>query len=168
MSVTQLLAQAALELRDAGVESPEWDAERLLRHVLGWDRAALVASPGTSPGPERVAEFLRLVGERARRIPLQHLTGAQAFWKQELRVTPDVLVPRPETELLVAAALEVLRGTERPAIVDVGTGSGCIALALAAEREDAELYATDVSEPALAVARDNARRLGLAGRVAFE
>ena len=82
-------------------------------------------------------------------------------------MTPDVLIPRPETELLVEAALELLRGAERPVIVDVGTGSGCIALSLAAERQDAELHATDVSAAALAVARDNARRLGLEGRVAF-
>ncbi len=167
MTVAQLLAEAARALRSAGVETAEWDAERLLRHVLGWDRAVLVASPQATPGSDREAEFRRLVRERARRIPLQHLTGTQAFWKQELRVTPDVLIPRPETELLVEAALELLRGAERPVIVDVGTGSGCIALALAAEREDAELHATDVSEAALAAARDNLRRLGLEGRVAF-
>jgi len=168
MTVARLLAEAARELRDAGVESAEWDAERLLRHVLGWDRATLVASPEAAPGSEREAVFRRLVGERARRVPLQHLTGTQAFWKQELRVTPDVLIPRPETELLVETSLELLRERERPVIVDVGTGSGCIALALAAEREGAVLHATDVSEAALAVARENARRLGLEGRVAFE
>src|SRR4029453_19561747 len=109
MTVAQLLAQAAGELGDARIESPEWDAERLLRHVLGWERATLVASPGTCPSPEHAAEFRRLVRERARRIPLQHLTGTQAFWKQELRVTPDVLIPRPETELLVETSLELLR-----------------------------------------------------------
>jgi release factor glutamine methyltransferase len=168
MTVAQLLAQAGHELRDARIETPGWDAERLLRHVLGWDRATLVASPGTSPSPEHAAEFRRLVHERSRRIPLQHLTGTQAFWKQELRVTPDVLIPRPETELLVEAALELLRGAARPVIADVGTGSGCIALALAAERADAELHATDLSEAALAVARDNERRLGLEGRVAWQ
>jgi len=167
MTVAQLLAQAARELRDAGVESPDWDAERLIRHVLGWDRAALVALPEAEVAPDREAELRRLVRERARRVPLQHLTGTQAFWKQELRVTPDVLIPRPETELLVEAALELLRGAARPVIADVGTGSGCIALALAAEREDAELHATDLSEAALAVARDNERRLGLEGRVAW-
>jgi release factor glutamine methyltransferase len=168
MTVAQLLAQAVRELRDARIESPEWDAERLLRHVLGWDRATLVASPEASPSAEHAAELRRVVRERARRIPLQHLTGTQAFWKQELRVTPDVLIPRPETELLVEAALELLRGAARPVIADVGTGSGCIALALAAEREDAELHATDLSEAALAVARDNERRLGLEGRVAWQ
>ena len=167
MTVAQLLAEAARKLYDAGIDTAEWDAERLLRHVLGWDRAALLASPAEPVGSDAERAFHGLVAERARRIPLQHLTGTQAFWKQEFRVTPDVLIPRPETELLVEAALGLLRRTERPVIVEVGTGSGCIALALAAEREDAELHATDLSEAALAVAQDNARRLGLERRVSF-
>jgi release factor glutamine methyltransferase len=167
MTVAELLAEAAHELRAHGVPSAEWDGERLLRHVLGWDRATLVASPAASVSAEAERTFRRLVGERARRVPLQHLTGTQAFWKHEFRVTRDVLIPRPETELLVERALELLRGTSRPLIVDVGTGSGYIALSLAAERPDAEVHATDVSEPALAVARDNARRLGLESRVSF-
>jgi release factor glutamine methyltransferase len=168
MTVAQLLAEAARKLHDAGIDAAEWDAELLLRHVLGWDRAALLASHAEAVGSDAERAFRRLVTERARRIPLQHLTGTQAFWKQEFRVTPDVLIPRPETELLVEAALELLRGIPRPVIVDVGTGSGCIALALAAEREDAELHATDLSEAALAVARDNARRLGLERHVNFQ
>jgi len=167
MTVSELLAQAARELREKGVEAPDWDAERLLRHVLGWDRAALLASPAAPVTPEQEHLFRGLVAERARRVPLQHLLGFQAFWKHEFRVTGDVLIPRPETELLVETALELLRGSERPLVVDVGTGSGCIALSLASERPDAELHATDISEPALAVARENARRLGLEGRVAF-
>lgn len=105
--------------------------------------------------------------ERARRRPLQHLTGRQAFWRHEFLVTPDVLIPRPETELIVEEALRRLRGLSRPVLVDVGTGSGCIALSLAAELEAAEAHATEISPAALAVARENARRLGLQGRVAF-
>jgi release factor glutamine methyltransferase len=165
VTVSQLLAEGARGLRDAGVPSPEWDAELLLRHVLGWDRGQIVASPAAPVPDEAMASFRRLLVERARRVPLQHLTGSQAFWRQEFRVTPDVLVPRPETEVVVEAALEMLRG--RPRIVDVGTGSGCVALSLAAERPDADVDATDVSERALAVARDNAQRLGLASRVRF-
>jgi release factor glutamine methyltransferase len=167
MTVAELLAEAARELRDKGVPAPEWDAERLLRHVLGWDRATVVASPGACVGPDPERAFRGLVSERARRVPLQHLTGSQAFWKHEFKVTRDVLVPRPETELLVETALELLRGTERPVIVDVGTGSGCIALSLAGERPDAEVHASDISRPALDVARENARRLGLEPRVVF-
>lgn len=98
---------------------------------------------------------------------MQHLLGTQAFWRHEFRVTPDVLIPRPETELLVEAALGRLRSHEHPVVVDVGTGSGCIALSLAAELNAAEIHATDVSAAALGVARDNAARLGLSARVHF-
>ena len=167
MTVAELLVEAARELRDTGVKAPEWDAERLLRHVLGCDRASLLASPGAAVAAEAEQDFRGLVAERARRVPLQHLTGSQAFWKHEFRVTPEVLIPRPETELLVEMALELLRGTAGPVVVDVGTGSGCIALSLAAERPDARLHATDISASALAVARDNARRLGFEERVDF-
>ncbi len=162
-----LVKDAAATLAAAGVPAPEWDAERLLRHVLGWDRAALVASPAAGVPAEAEARFRALVARRAARVPLQHLLGSQAFWKHEFQVTPDVLIPRPETELLVETSLELLRDIERPLIVDVGTGSGCIALSLAFERPDAEVHAIDISAPALAVAVENARRLGLESRVAF-
>jgi release factor glutamine methyltransferase len=167
MTAAALLAEASATLGAAGVAAPEWDAERLLRHVLGWDRAALIANPEhVVSGPEE--ERLRsLVRRRAVREPLQYILGTQAFWKHEFLVTPAVLIPRPETELLVETALELLEGVDKPVIVDVGTGSGCIALSLAFERPDAEVHATDISEPALEVARENARRLGLEGRVAF-
>jgi release factor glutamine methyltransferase len=167
MTAAVLLREAAARLRAAGVLSPEWDAERLLRHVLGWDRAALVASPEAAVDGEGENRFRALLAERARRVPLQQLVGTQAFWRHEFKVTRDVLVPRPETELLVEASLEALRGIASPLIVDVGTGSGCIALSLAAERPDARVHATEVSKAALAVARENARRLGLADRVSF-
>jgi len=167
MTAAALLEDAAATLAAAGVPSPEWDAERLLRHVLGWDRATLVASPErVVPEPDEVL-FRALLRRRAAREPLQYIVGTQAFWKHEFLVTPAVLIPRPETELLVETSLELLKGVERPAVVDVGTGSGCIALSIAAERPDAEVHATDISEPALEVARENARRLGLERRVAF-
>lgn len=167
MTAAALVAEAARVLAAAGVDAPEWDAERLLRHVLGWDRAALLANPGhVVPGPE-AERFGALVQRRASREPLQYILGTQAFWKHDFLVTPAVLIPRPETELLVEVALDLVRDAEAPLIVDVGTGSGCIALSIAAEREDAEVHATDVSGPALHVARRNARRLGLEGRVTF-
>ena len=95
MTVAELLAEAARELGSRGVPAPEWDAERLLRHVLGWDRATIVASPGASVGSEPERAFRSLVAARATRVPLQHLTGSQAFWKHEFEVTRDVLIPRP-------------------------------------------------------------------------
>jgi release factor glutamine methyltransferase len=167
MKAAALLREAAERLRESGVAAPDWDAERLLRHVLEWDRAALVARPDALIDGALETRFRSLIEERARRIPLQHLVGTQAFWRHEFVVTPDVLIPRPETELLVEAALELLRGIEQPLVVDVGTGSGCIALSLAAERPDARVHATELSGAALAVARENASRLSLAGRVAF-
>jgi release factor glutamine methyltransferase len=119
--------------------------------------------------PSAAAEdlFREAVEQRSRRRPLQHLTGVQAFWRHEFLVTPDVLVPRPETELLVEAALRRLRDAPAPVVVDVGTGSGCIALSIAAERPDAAVHAVDMSPAAIAVARANASRLGLAPRVTF-
>jgi release factor glutamine methyltransferase len=167
MTAAALLREAAEALRAAGVPSPEWDAERLLRHVTGWDRAFLVAHPESPVPADLGARFRALAAGRATRVPLQQLVGSQAFWRHDFMVTPDVLVPRPETEVLVEAALDLLRPLDRLVIVDVGTGSGCIALSLAAERPDAVVHATDVSAAALAVARENARRLGLADRVAF-
>jgi release factor glutamine methyltransferase len=167
IAAAALVEDAAATLAAAGVPAPEWDAERLLRHVLGWDRAALVASSDRLV-PETDAErFRATVRRRASREPLQYILGTQAFWKHEFHVTPDVLIPRPETELLVETSLELLKDIERPLVVDVGTGSGCIALSLAAERPDAEVHAIDLSGPALAVAQENARRLGLGNRVAF-
>jgi release factor glutamine methyltransferase len=167
MNAAALLRAAAAELEAAGVPSPEWDAERLLRHVTGWDRATLVAQPGSPVDDAAADRFRSLVDRRAARVPLQHIVGTQAFWRHDFLVTPDVLVPRPETELLVETGLDLLRGVPRPVIVDVGTGSGCIALSLATELEVGEVHATDISESALVVARENARRLGLAERVAF-
>jgi len=167
MSAAALLAEAASTLAAAGVSSPDWDAERLLLHVLGGDRARLVADPARPVPAEAAERFRRLVARRAAREPLQHIVGTQAFWRHEFVVTPDVLVPRPETELLVETALEVLRGVERPIVVDVGTGSGCIALSIAAERPDAVVYGTDISRPALEVAFQNRKRQNLEERVAL-
>jgi len=160
MTVSQSLRQAEHRLRDAGVPKPALDAELLLRHVLGWDRAAVIARGADTVPAADAKRFFALVEERAARRPLQHVTGTQAFWRHEFLVTPDVLVPRPETEVLVEAALELIRGLEAPVVVDVGTGSGCIALSIAAERPDAAVHAVDISAAALAVARENAHRLG--------
>jgi release factor glutamine methyltransferase len=167
--VREALRAAARRLVEAGILNGGWDAELLLRHVTGWERARLLRAAHDDealPDATRL-RFEALVGERARRRPLQHLTGSQAFWRHEFRVTRDVLIPRPDTEILVEAALDVLRPLEAPLVVDVGTGSGCIALSLAHERPDARVHAVELSPAALDVARDNARRLGLAERVTF-
>jgi release factor glutamine methyltransferase len=135
--------------------------------VLGWERADVIARASEEvPGPS-AALFEAAIDQRARRRPLQHLTGHQAFWKHDFIVTPDVLIPRPETELLVEKALELVRDRPAPLVVDVGTGSGCIALSLAAERKDARVHAIDLSPAALLVARGNASRLHLESRITF-
>lgn len=167
MTVAEALRRGEERLRAAGVPDPALDAELLLRHGLRWDRADVIAR-----GEERLSEadekrLFALVEERAARRPLQHLTGTQAFWRHEFLVTPDVLIPRPETEVLVETALELIRDRPAAVVVDVGTGSGCIALSIAAERPDALVHAVDVSPAALAVARENARRLDVASRICF-
>lgn len=167
MTVGEALAAAAVCLQDAGIGTAELDAELLVRHVLGWDRAALLMGMREALAPNAAAELCRLTEARARRRPLQHLVGTQAFWRHEFVVTGDVLIPRPETELLVEEALRALESIPVPVVVDVGTGSGCIALSLALERPDAIVHAVDVSAAALGVARENARRLGQEHRVHF-
>jgi release factor glutamine methyltransferase len=166
-TLADALQRAERALAAAGVPNAVWDAELLVRHVLGCDRASLLANPKRPLSNEESQRLDALVSARGSRRPLQHLTGVQAFWRHEFRVTPDVLIPRPESELLVEATLALVRDCRRPLIVDVGTGSGCLALSIATERPDAELHATDVSPAALDVARENARRLGCAERVTF-
>jgi release factor glutamine methyltransferase len=167
VTIDHALERAAARLDASNVPSPEADAELLLRHVLGVSRARLVTEGRSPLASAAEAAYEVLVEERAKRRPLQHLVGTQAFWKHEFLVTPDVLIPRPETELVVEEALRALAGRKHPLVVDVGTGSGCIALSIAAGQGDAEVHAIDISPEALAVARQNAARLGLEDRVRF-
>lgn len=165
MTIGDALERATARLAEAGIDSAARDAERLLGHVLGLDRASLLARLREPFPALSLAPVLRIVEERARRRPLQHLVGMQAFWRHEFRVSPAALIPRPETEILVETALLALGEVPSPVVVDVGTGTGCIALSVAAERPDAEVHAVDLSPEALALARENADRLGLAERV---
>ena len=167
MTVAEALAGATSRLRDADIDNARLDAELLLRHVLGWDASALVVRMGEELGEADVARLDALVAQRAAHRPLQHLTGVAHFWRHAFVVTPDVLIPRPETEHLVEAALAWLASLAGPVIADVGTGTGCIALSLAAERPDAIVHAIDLSPRAIAIARVNASRLGLDRRVLF-
>jgi release factor glutamine methyltransferase len=167
VTIAEALARAADALRSAGVPTPEQDVERLLRHVLGFDRGKLLAEGRSALTEATRTELDALVQERARRRPLQHLVGTQAFWKHEFLVGPDVLIPRPETELLVEAGLAAIADLDAPRILDIGTGSGCLAVTFAAERPRAIVTATDVSGAALARARENAAQLGVSARVVF-
>jgi release factor glutamine methyltransferase len=145
----------------AAVLGTRLDAELLLAHVLGASRAGVVARDERELTPEEQGDFELLLGRRLAGEPLAYLTGTKEFWSLELEVTRDVLVPRPETELLVEWGLSCLPGPA-PRVLDLGTGSGAIALAIARERPGASIVATDISAAALAVARRNARRLRLA------
>jgi release factor glutamine methyltransferase len=162
-AVREALAAATDALRAVGIEDPRLDAEVLLSEAVGVDRATLIADPGAEMPPAASRLFGEMVRRRLRREPVAYIAGRKGFRNIELAVDRRVLVPRPETELLVEVALERAPATA----LDVGTGSGAIALALADEMPGCAVTATDTSPSALEVARANAERLGLADRVRF-
>ncbi|HEX4363947.1 MAG TPA: peptide chain release factor N(5)-glutamine methyltransferase [Solirubrobacteraceae bacterium] len=165
-SVRDALDSAVIAIAAAGSETPRLDAELLLADALGIDRTALFMDPGRAVEGPAVRAFQDAVRRRsADREPIAYILGRRAFRHLELEIDARVLVPRPETELLVEVGLELLGDGSR--VADVGTGSGAVALALAQERPDLALVATDISRDALAVARANAERLGLTPRVVF-
>lgn len=178
-SVREILRQGIARLRQAEVPSFTLAAELLLLHVTGRDRTWIYAHPEDVLSADVAANFFALVARRSQGEPTQHLTGKQEFWGLEFQITPDVLIPRPETEHLVEVSLDRLTVRElragRPpkltgdgfTIADIGTGSGCIAAALAKELPSAIIYASDTSRAALEVARSNAARLGFADRIRF-
>jgi release factor glutamine methyltransferase len=163
-NATEALAAATDALAAVGIAEARLDAELLLVAASGRGRASLIADPAATIEPAASRRFGELVRRRLRREPLAYIVGSKGFRRIELAVDRRVLVPRPETELLVEVALERRPGR----VLDVGTGSGAIALALADELPAAEIVATDTSPGALEVARANAARLGLADRVRFE
>lgn len=158
-------AERALEA--AGVAECLADARLLLAHALGASPTWLVAHDDEPLAEDAAARYGELLRRRCAREPLQHLVGEQEFWRLRIRVSPAVLIPRPETELLVEWALERCGGRPGVRVADVGTGSGCLALALASELPLARIVAIDVSPEALRVARANARELGFEDRVRF-
>ena len=178
-SVRALLKFGIAQLRDARVPSFTLAAELLLLHVFGRDRTWLYAHPEETISAEDEARYFSLVRRRAAGEPTQHLTGKQEFWGLEFEVTPDVLIPRPETEHLIEVALdrlarrEIQQGRSQKTtghgmlVADVGTGSGCIAIALAKELPGVTIFATDLSPAALAVARRNAKRHCVSDRIYF-
>jgi release factor glutamine methyltransferase len=162
------LSSAISRLTSAHVGSPRLNAELLLMFVLGCDRAYLFAHPERDLSTAEAARYEQALTQRASGIPAQYITGHQEFWGMDLIVTPDVLIPRPETEHVVEEVLRLHHGfTPNSRIVDVGTGSGCIALALATELPHAEIQAVDISPAALEIARINAARHNLAKRIHF-
>jgi release factor glutamine methyltransferase len=161
--IREALRASVEAMQAAGIEDPGLDAELLLAEATGWERARLVAEPDAEIPPAATRRFAEMVRRRLRREPVAYILGRRGFRHLELAVDPRVLIPRPETELLVELALELCPRS----VLDVGTGSGALALAIAAELPDAEVTATDTSAGALAVAAANAERLGLSARVAL-
>jgi release factor glutamine methyltransferase len=166
--VTGLIAWASGYLEDSGVTKPRLNAELLLAHYTGRSRVELYAYPERPVSTVNREDFAAAVRRRAAHEPLQYITGLKGFRYLELAVDRRALIPRPETEMLVEVAVRALSGLKgHPLVVDVGTGSGCIALSLASECPAAVVHATDISEDALALAHLNARRLGLEGVLSF-
>lgn len=168
-TLLELLNWTTEYFKEAEIENPRLNAELLLSEVTGMERVMLYAHFEDVASPPVRKEFRRLVRERAFRQPLQYLLGRAEFYGRELKVTPGVLIPRPETELVIDKCLEKIpvACASDFRIADLGTGSGAIAVTLACERENAVIYAVDNSEAALRVARDNAEKLGVAGRIDF-
>jgi len=162
MNLAEALTDGTAQLAEAGVDSPGVDAEWLLAHVLDCPRPELPLHRDQPLTPTQATHWAELLAARVRRIPLQHLLGTANFCGLELAVNEHVLVPRPETELLAEAAWNIANSFETLRVLDIGTGSGCLAIAIARHAPAAAVHAMDISPPALAVAQANADRHGTA------
>jgi release factor glutamine methyltransferase len=167
LAVEDALREAERLLAAAGVENPRRDSEALLARCLGVEPWRLLLEREQLLNPEKEAEFRSLLDARRHRRPLAYILGEVGFHDLVLAVDPRGLVPRPETEVLVEEALRFLEGTARPEVIEIGTGTGAIALALARQLPAAVIGASDISPAALALARENAARLGLKERIDF-
>ena len=154
------MATVAWLLRAAAGRVARPDARILLSSVLGVPKESFIAHPELEVSEADASRFLTMINEAAQGCPIPYLTGVQAFWSRDFLVTPAVLIPRPDTETVVETALSLIESKQRPRILELGTGSGCIAVTLALERSDAAVQATDLSPEALKVAEQNAHRLG--------
>jgi release factor glutamine methyltransferase len=163
------VSRAAGNLTEAGIPAAQAsrDAELLARHALGWDTARFLANRRDEAPDGFETNYDRLVDRRRRREPPAYILGSREFWGLDFEVTPDVLIPRPDSEFIVEEALAVSAASEPLRIIDVGTGSGCLAVSLAREFPAARVTATDISAGALIVARRNAARHGVRSRVWF-
>jgi len=167
MTARELLAEATDRLKAAGCDTPRLDAEALLMHAWGCDKAGLVMAMDDAPETKITRKFRAMIERREHREPVAYITGEKEFWSRRFHVTPDVLIPRPETEHLIEAVLALYPDRQAPyRFCDVGTGSGCIAITLACEYPQATVVATDISKNALALTRKNAVLHGVRDRIA--
>ncbi len=169
MEIREALNQATLDFTQCGLATPRLDAEVLLSHYLGMDRYGLYGQPELPVTGDAVQGFRSLVARRRRGEPVAYITGRREFWSLTFEVNRDVLVPRPETEILVEEVLKacVDEGREKPRILEIGTGSGAVSVAIASELKGATIVATDISLDALRVASRNAMKNGVADRIDF-
>ncbi len=167
MNRGQALAAARHRLAEAGIEEAPLEGEVLLRHVLKVSRAGLFAGLDAGMTPVQEQALSRLMERRLRGEPAAYITGVREFYGLDFAVDPSVLIPRPESELLVEKAISLARDNDVATIADIGTGSGAIAVSLAVNLPGVEIYATDISAAALVVARGNSRRHGVADRIAL-
>jgi len=168
VTLAEAINNAATLLSTAGITNARLDAEVLLSHIILKDRVWLITHRDDVLDDNHQREFADVIQRRTRREPLQHIIGNQEFWGLEFIVSPDVLIPRPETEFIIEAALAIVQDRNTPVrIIDLCTGSGCIAVSLAKELTAARVIATDASEKALTVARENTRRHGVSEHIRF-
>lgn len=167
MIVEQCLKQAAEKLAEAGIENPRFEAASLTALAIKRDRTFLIAHPEYELTAAERRRYNDLLERRSSRVPFQQLRGTQEFYGLDFEVTPDVLIPRPETETLVEAAIEDLLHVDSPRFCEIGTGSGCISVAMLANLPNATAVASDVSDAAVAVAKRNAMRNGVEARAEF-
>ena len=168
MKARELLHGAVAQLHDAGCDAPRRDAELLLMHVWRVSHTSLIIQMMDEVPQNIVQAFEKLLQRRLQREPLAYILGVKEFWAHEFLVSPDVLVPRPETEHLIESVLKYYPDKQHPyQFCDIGTGSGCIAVTLAKEYPNAQVTACDISKKALAVAEQNARHLGVSERMHF-
>jgi len=169
MNIFDYVSRAASELATSGISADRarFDAEVLARHVLGWDRARYLADRRGEAPADFGPRFDTVVGRRLLREPVAYIVGTREFWGLEFEVTPAVLIPRPETELVVEEVVAAAAGDPPRKIIDVGTGSGCLAVVLASLFAEARITAIDIAPGALAVAKRNAERHGVASRTWF-
>jgi release factor glutamine methyltransferase len=170
MTIQDLVQSARDRLIGAGISATHaaLDAEVLARQVLGWDKARFLTDRHEAATTRFLLGYEHFVARRLRREPVSYILGTREFWSLDFEVTPDVLIPRPETELIIEEALALKGATgSRPLFYDIGTGSGVLAVVLAREFPDARVVATDISAHALSVAKRNAARHGVADRITF-
>jgi release factor glutamine methyltransferase len=168
VTLAEAINNAANLLSTAGITNARLDAEVLLSHIIMKDRVWLITHRDDELDDKHQRDFADVIHRRTRREPLQHIIGNQEFWGLEFIVSPDVLIPRPETEFIIEAALAIVQDRNTPVrIIDLCTGSGCIAVSLAKELTAARIIATDASEKALALARENTRRHGVSEHIRF-